>query len=667
MEKLTAKHKGLTGLIQDRKYQVRDKKNIKKAFESYRSVLFQCPTGGGKSVIAADLVDEWLNGDGKINILVMGHRRELLQQFNTHFSGRDIEVGMMRGKIERNMDANVVVASVFTATRDNRLKTLLKRKWDYIIVDECHRIMSESYAKPIREIREVNKDCRLLGLTATPYRLDKKNLAEQFDKLLCSDNIAKLIKDGYLSDYKTFATPVRELEDVDTTNSGHDYKQEPLSAYMRTEKQIAYLVRSYKEYGQNKQMIVYCVDRKHARDVESAYKKGGYKSVGYIDGNTGEADRENMISDFENNKLKIIVSIDTLTEGVDLPETGCIQLARPTLSLSLYMQMVGRGLRPKKDGSSLIILDNAGCSDSFGLISSPKSWSLNPNIDPNKPREGNKVVAKRKDGTYETDLDEAELLELEEMTHEEFVEKVLNNEEAAQKHNDGINEQIKQMTFELGEAILEASDNKSYEITKKDYWDKNSITVHNKKNKSFTINIKINYDKGRIDFEKGYYSREADYKYVALNAMTVGSFYGQMLVNKNLQKLLKSKMAEIILIALSKIDLGALMSKLKNAKEDALVHKIETHLAKNNVIKMKAKEDVSSYRRYSRIDSYFQTGYQWFNNKGIASIEFERNGLFSKNPMKIYNEDGDVIYESQSTKKDKVLEIIRGCDPIFKK
>ena len=126
-------------------------------------------------------------------------------------------------------------------------------------------------------------------------------------------------------------------------------------------------------------------------------------------------------------------------------------------------------------------------------------------------------------------------------------------------------------------------------------------------------------------------------------------------------------MAEIILIALSKIDLGALMSKLKNAKEDALVHKIETHLAKNNVIKMKAKEDVSSYRRYSRIDSYFQTGYQWFNNKGIASIEFERNGLFSKNPMKIYNEDGDVIYESQSTKKDKVLEIIRGCDPIFKK
>lgn len=676
--------------VDERKYQSRDKKDIKKAFTNYRSVLYQCPTGGGKSVVATDLVDEWIEDNGKVNILVMAHRRELLQQFDGHFSGRDIKVGMMQGKIERNMDANVVVASVFTATRDTRLKTLLKRKWDYIIVDECHRIMSESYAKPIREIREVNSECKLLGLTATPYRLDGKNLSEQFDKIICSDDISTLIKNGYLADHQTFATPVQQLMDVEKTNSGSDYKQEPLSAYMRTKGQIEYLVESYRLYGKEKQMIVYCVDRKHAMDVANAYRKSNIAesdrieeynemahvdgketmdllTVGYLDGNTPTKERESMLDAFRKGILRIIVSIDTLTEGIDLPETGVIQLARPTLSLSLYLQMVGRGLRPKADGSKLIILDNAGCSDSFGLVSSPKKWSLDSNIDPNKPREGNKVVAIRKDGSYETDLDEAEFLELREMTHEEFVDKVINSEESAKKHNDEVDEKIKNMTLELGEAILEAAGAKAYEIPKKDYWNKTEITCNHKKEKSFTIEIKIDYEKGEIDFYNGftrYRGLEVDYKFKAMNAIMVGAFYGQMITNKSLKKMLKSMMAAIVLIELTKIDLYKLDEKIRNAKEDALVHSIESHLAKNKEIIMKPKEgDV--YWRYKRLDHFYVSlPYQFGGD--VVRMVFERDGLFSKNPITIYDEEGKMIYESKSTKKDKILEIMRGCNPIFK-
>lgn len=624
--------------VEERKYQSRDKKAIKKAFGSYRSVLFQCPTGGGKSVIAADMVDEWID-DGKTNVLVMAHRREMLQQFDGHFAGRDIKVGMMQGKIERNMDANVVVASVFTATRDNRLETLLKRKWDYIIVDECHRIMSESYAKPIREIREVNSECKLLGLTATPYRLDKKSLAEQFDTIICSDDIPTLIANGYLANHKTYATPVSKLMDIEKTNSGQDFKQEPLSAYMRTPKQVEYLVESYRMFGQGKQMIVYCVDRKHAMDVANAYRNSNFTeaerveeyndqihvdehceekldvlTVGYIDGNTPIKERESMLKAFADGVLRIIVSIDTLTEGVDLPETGCIQLARPTLSLSLYLQMVGRGLRPKADGSDLIILDNAGCSDSFGLVSSPKSWSLDPNIDPNKPREGNKVVARRSNGTYETDLDNAEYLALEEMTHQEFIDKVINNEEDAKKHNDDIDEKIKGMTLELGEAILEATGSKDYQIPMKEYWSKNTITMSHKRDTSFTIEINISYDRGRIDFANGYsrYSgKEAIYKMVAMNAMMVGTCYEQMLTNKKLQKLTRAKMDEILAIEEKKVDLYELRDKIKNAKEEALIHNIENHLAKHNEIIMKPDENATSdYWKYKKLDDFF-TALPW--------------------------------------------------------
>lgn len=652
--------------ITTRKYQERDKKNIKKSFEKFRSVLFQCPTGGGKSVVAADLVDEWIEQGARI--LVMAHRRELLQQFDGHFSGRDIEVGMMRGKIERNMDANVVIASVFTATRDNRLETLLEMKWDYIIVDEAHRIMSESYAKPIREIREINEECKLLGLTATPYRLDKKALSTQFDTLVCSDDIATLIKNGYLADYKTFATPVKNLDDeVETTNSGRDYKGAMLSSYMRGQDQIDYLVESYKKYGENRQMIVYCVDRAHARAVEEAYKKAGYKSVGYIDGNTKEAARDKMIADFEKGKLQIIVSIDTLTEGVDLPETGCIQLARPTLSLSLYLQMVGRGLRPKKDGSYLIVLDNAGCSNRFGLVSSAKRWSLDPNVDPNKPREGNKVVAVRPDGTYETNLDDAEFLELEEMTHEEFVEKVINNEEAAENHNNEIEEKIIEASLHFCRTLVEACDlKKEWEVVRKDNQRKGEVVINYKKDTQYRITVMLDYEEATVHFKDNLSDWNMDrysYKLIAITKTTLGLFYAKMAADKDMQKQFKATVAAVILLQLSTIDLSEIREKARKAKKDALIHNIENHLKKSKIIEMKERE---KYPKFCRLNNYFTSLGYWRGSENIAKIVFEKDGLFSKNPIKIYDENGTEVYSSQSTKKDKIIEILEGCDPIFK-
>jgi len=261
---------------------------------------------------------------------------------------------------------------------------------------------------------------------------------------------------------------------------------------------------------------------------------------------------------------------------------------------------------------------------------------------------------------------------LEEMTHDEFIEKVINNEEDAKKHNDDIEEKIKQMTFEIGEALLEAAKiGKTYEITKKDYFNRTRIQFNLKKDKSFTIDVDINYESGeeKILFESNcrrYNSKDSDYEYVAMNAITVGTLYGVMLTNKDIQRLFKSKITEILLIELSKIDLGALRDKIRNAKEDALVHNLETHLEKNNVIEFEVENPDSSYNRYRRLDRFFQV--TWMQrNRFIVKIEFEKNGLYSKNPIKIYDEEDRLVYESKSTKRDKILEIMRGCTPILKK
>lgn len=630
--------------MENRNYQERDQKTIKEEFKKHQSVVYTAPTGSGKTYVCSNIVVDLVENN---RILVLAHRKKLLDQMESSLAKKGINTGMLVGKIEKNMDSKVIIASVHTATRDERLKELLKERFDYIIVDEAHRIASASYDRILQGVREINPDAKLFGLTATPTRRDRKDLSKYFDVLIESENIATLIANGHLAKYRVFATPVIDLDQVDKNSS--DYKIGSLSTYMKEDRRIKYAVESYKQFGEDRQVLIFCVDKSHAKKILEEYKANGY-DMAYIDGETTEAERERIFSEYEAGNIRGIVSIETLIEGVDLPETKCVQFNRPTKSLTLYMQMGGRGLRKKKDGSDLIILDNAGCTAEFGTLSSPKNWSLDPTVDPSSPAKKNRVVARRKDGTYEEDLDKAEFLELEEMTPEEFAEKVLVDLEAAKTHNLLLERKQKEEYLALVKGIFTSIGFKDEQvkidscgISSSDYVTLRYVTpdMHHYE---FAVHINLltlvlrNNDTRRTD----------SFKDAAVFSEIFSKFYKFYSDDKKREKIV-ARYTEIKTMTDDKIDISELHAKQKQNKEKIIIDKVNERLAAGESTFQVSDERVLKFNRI-----YPSAGWH-IGKEQISKIVMTKKQLSNSNGVQIYATDGAMIYETKSMKLDKFM------------
>lgn len=429
--------------IQYRPYQQNDSIAIDTAFEEYKKVLYQLPTGGGKSVIIAGFVEK--RKDKKI--LVLAHKRRLLTQMQGHMENIGQATGVMIAQREENLEANIVIASVRTAVKSKRLETLLAHDWDYVIIDEARHSRTGSYDTVLEAIEERHPMCKVFGVDATPYRKDKKRLDKHFEYLVVSEEtVASLTEKGFLQSCKAIVTPIdKESLQEQVKEVANDYQQTALSEYMRQPKFIDYVVNQYKEYGEGRQNIVFAVDKAHARAVKVAFEAAGYTGkVEVIDSDMSVDAVEAVYTSFENKTTQILINIEMATEGVDLPSCGCITGARPTKSLTLYLQMGGRGTRPDGEHDYFILLDCCGWTDEFGTLASPKQWSLDPEVDPNNPRTKNKVVGKRKDGTYTEDLTEF-IGEVVEMTPEEYITHLSGGMEIAKQANVTIEEKIEKL------------------------------------------------------------------------------------------------------------------------------------------------------------------------------------------------------------------------------
>lgn len=421
--------------IKLRDYQKSDIERIESAWTEYNSILYQLPTGGGKSVVLSKIISD--RKDQKI--LVFAHKRRLLTQLKQHLLNVGVKAGLLIASTEENLDSNVVIVSIRTAVKDARLDKLLERDWDYVVIDEARNSRTNSYDKVLKAIEANNLSIKKLGCDATPYRKDRKRLDEHFEYMVCStETTASLIEKGFLAKYKTYVAPIGEIEkEVDEV--ANDFQQQQLSSYMRQAIHMNYVVEMYKQYGDNRQAIVFAVDKEHARSLKKVFVERGVKSVEQIDSSLSTEEIERITKSYEEKETQILINVEMLTEGVDLPDTGVIVGARPTKSLTLYLQMVGRGTRLKGDGSHLIVLDCCGWTESFGQLSSPKHWSLNPEIDPNNPRLNNRVVGKRENGTIEEDLSDF-IGEVIELTPEEYLNSIQNGLAKATKLNEKIDE-----------------------------------------------------------------------------------------------------------------------------------------------------------------------------------------------------------------------------------
>ena len=364
-----------------RDYQIDICSRVSEALKHHRSVMVQMPTGTGKTMVLAELVKQLMMKDEGVRILIVAHRRELIEQ---------IKATIKRMKMDSR---NITVESIQTISR--RIDAL-----DFIpslvVIDEAHHALAKTY----KMMWDAWPDARFLGLTATPCRLNGKGFTDLFDVLVQSEDIPTFIKGKWLSTYdfvsiKSDGVTQRLLDSLQKRGADGDYQNKEMDMLLNKRPSIERLYQSFEEYGKDRKGIVYAINISHAKKIMELYQEHGIKAVA-IDSKTPAAERQADIEAFKNGDIQVLVNVDIFSEGFDCPDVEFVQLARPTLSLAKYLQMVGRGLRVAKGKKNCVIIDNVGLYRVFGLPSQVWNWNV--------MFEGKLKVGKKKDTPKEREF-----------------------------------------------------------------------------------------------------------------------------------------------------------------------------------------------------------------------------------------------------------------------
>ena len=380
---------------------------IEKAFRLYRSVMAQMPTGTGKTVVLASVVESFLGEHPLKSVWIVAHRRELVSQIQETiervFSNRlaEKEDGSSDNLIEKPLDS-----SLFTL-RSSLIKAMsiqwLARHYDeigeepgMIVIDEAHHALAKTY----KEMWDRFPKAKFLGLTATPCRLNGKGFIDLFDVLVQSWSVPEFISKGRLATYdfvsiKSNGVTQRLIDSLQKRGADGDYQNKEMDMLLNKRPSIERLYRSFEEYGKDRKGIVYAINISHAKKIVELYQEHGIKTVA-IDSKTPAAERQADIEAFKKGDIQVLVNVDIFSEGFDCPDVEFVQLARPTLSLAKYLQMVGRGLRVAKGKKCCVIIDNVGLYRVFGLPSQIWDWKAT--------FEGRLKFSRKKETTKERDF-----------------------------------------------------------------------------------------------------------------------------------------------------------------------------------------------------------------------------------------------------------------------
>lgn len=355
--------------IKLRDYQINGIDNIINAWADCKSVLFQMPTGTGKTTLFCEIVRKFtteLYPDKKV--LIITHRKELVEQaFNRLVTDFHLTTGIISSNFIGIQSSNIQVASIQTLVRRGEHQ---KDIFSLVIIDEAHHALASTY----RQLWDFYPSSKFLGVTATPIRTNGEGFQDLFDKLITTSSIKWFIKNNYLSDIRYFASHIPDLSNIKL--KAGDYDETELSEVMQNNAVMADLVQSYIDFAPDKKMIVFAVNRAHCAKIMEKFNNNGFAAKA-IDTYTSTDERRKIVDDFRNNKFKILCNVNIFTEGFDCPDVDAVQLARPTKSLTLFLQQVGRCMRPHLNKQYGIVLDNAGLWKEHGLPKMDRNWSLN--------------------------------------------------------------------------------------------------------------------------------------------------------------------------------------------------------------------------------------------------------------------------------------------------
>ena len=418
-------------------YQEDMKSRIEKALCLHRSVMAQMPTGTGKTVLLASVVESFLREHSNCKVWIVAHRRELVSQIRETIervfskitpslftikegstshpdplsSGAREETAPprrsepLRSKVggPSKVSPDCLSASAFNVPIKAVSIQWLSKHYDeieeepgLIVIDEAHHALAKTY----KEMWERFPKAKFLGLTATPCRLNGKGFTDLFDVLVQSWGVPEFISKGRLATYdfvsiKSDGVTQRLIDSLQKRGADGDYQNKEMDMLLNKKPSIERLYRSLEEFGKDRKGIVYAINISHAQKITKLYQEHGVKAIA-IDSKTPATERQQDIEAFKKGDIQVLVNVDIFSEGFDCPDVEFVQLARPTLSLAKYLQMVGRGLRVAKGKKNCVIIDNVGLYRVFGLPSQVWNW--------NAMFEGKLKVGKKKETAKEREF-----------------------------------------------------------------------------------------------------------------------------------------------------------------------------------------------------------------------------------------------------------------------
>ena len=328
-----------------------------------RAVLLCMPTGAGKTVTASTVVH---GAAAKGNVTWwLCHRRELVAQASQTFHSLGIPHGTVQAGHVSNPHARVQVASIQTIAR--RLDQLPEP--DLIVFDETHHIGASSWDAIFQRFVRA----KVLGLTATPWRLDGAGLGRWYNTMVLGPSTADLIAEGALSPYRLFAPAIPDLSDVQT--SAGDYQRGALAKAMAKPQIVGDAIGHYRRLCSGKRAVAFAAGVENSRNLAAEFRLAGIPAE-HVDGEMTAEARDAAVDRFRRGETLVLSNADLFGEGFDVPAIEAAILLRPTKSLSLHLQQVGRALRPAPGKAEAIILDHAGNSLTHGLPDDEREWCL---------------------------------------------------------------------------------------------------------------------------------------------------------------------------------------------------------------------------------------------------------------------------------------------------
>ena len=363
-------------------YQEDMKSRIEKALCLHRSVMAQMPTGTGKTYLLTAVIDSFVRANPKAKVWIVAHRRELVSQI-------DQTVRKFHSYSSSNTSSLLSSVKAMSIQWLMRHYDEIEEEPGMIVIDEAHHALAKTY----KEMWERFPNAKFLGLTATSCRLNGKGFTDLFDVLVQSWGIPEFICKGRLATYdfvsiKSDGVTQRLIDSLQKRGADGDYQNKEMDMLLNKKPSIERLYQSLEEYGKGRKGIVYAINISHAQKITKLYQEHGVKAIA-IDSKTPATERQQDIEAFKKGDIQVLVNVDIFSEGFDCPDVEFVQLARPTLSLAKYLQMVGRGLRVAKGKKNCVIIDNVGLYRVFGLPSQVWNW--------NAMFEGKLKVGKRKE------------------------------------------------------------------------------------------------------------------------------------------------------------------------------------------------------------------------------------------------------------------------------